>query len=272
MRNFPKTSAAMGKSTDWINVICILWGDKYTQTDVNRLHSMILRNTSYPVRFHLFTDELLPGINSRIIRHSEPGLDAGVDHSRYSYRKEAALCDENLGGLAGQRVFFFDLDVVVMDGLDELFAYPEGDRFYIINDWNTRGCHVGQATCYSFVVGTLGEIKRYFEQHAKAIMAKHGTASQEYLSEMVIRKYGKLEFWPEAWFKSFRFHCLPWGFLRHFMAPAKPPAGTKVLAFHGHPDIQDALAGRWSPPDIRKAARGWKKIYKPTSWIAEYWG
>ncbi len=44
-------------------------------------------------------------------------------------------------------------------------------------------------------------------------MERYGTASQEYLSAMVIRKQGNLEFWPDAWCKSFRFHCLPWGFL-----------------------------------------------------------
>ncbi|TYP00054.1 hypothetical protein EDC39_101214 [Geothermobacter ehrlichii] len=257
-----------------VHIISILWGDAYGEEDVNILYAMIRRNTSFPVAFHLFSDEPLPGLNPEIIRHPEPAMDIAPEHNRYAYRKEAGLCADDLGGLQGQRVFFFDLDVLIMDNLDELFAYPQGDGFYIINDWNTKGDHVGQATCYSFVVGTLGYVRTTFEADPEPIIRQYGTASQEYLSAMVIRKYGKLNFWPEAWFRSFKFHCLPWAVLRHFVTPSRPPAGTKVLAFHGHPDIRDAMAGRWSSPDSPKAARGWKRIYKacrPTPWIRDYW-
>jgi hypothetical protein len=257
-----------------VNIITILWGDAYTEEDVNILYAMIKRNTHYSLAFHLFSNEPLPNLNKEIIRHAEKPLDVAPEHNRYAYRKEAGLCDDNLGGLAGERVFFFDLDVLIVDNLDDLFSYPQGDKFYIINDWNTRGDHVGQATCYSFVVGTLGFVRETFEANPGPIIAQYGTASQEYLSAMVIKQFGRLNFWPEAWFRSFRFHCLPAFYLRYVKTPSKPPPGTKVLAFHGHPDIHDALAGRWSPPNVKKAARGWKKLYKacrPTPWIREYW-
>lgn len=257
-----------------VNIIAILWGTAYTEADVNTLYAMIRRNTSFPLTFHLFSEEALPGLDQQIIRHPEPTMRIAPEHNRYAYRKEAGLCDDNLGGLTGQRVFFFDLDVLIMNNLDELFTYPQGNSFYIINDWNTKGDQVGQATCYSFVVGTLGFIRENFEKNPGPIIDQFGTASQEYLSSMVIERFGKLNFWPAEWFQSFRFHCLPFAFLRHFLPPHPPQKATKVLAFHGHPDIQDAIAGRWSPPNIKKAARGWKKIYKacrPTPWIKDYW-
>ena len=53
---------------------------------------------------------------------------------------------------------------------------------------------MGQATCYSFVVGTLGSIKKDFETNPDAVIQKFGTASQEFLSEKVIQLYGKLHF------------------------------------------------------------------------------
>ena len=77
-----------------------------------------------------------------------------------------------------------------------MFAYPKSCEFYIINDWNTEGNHVGQASCYSFVVGTLGFIKEAFELNYTEVVETYGTASQEYLSAMVIDQYGKLNFWP----------------------------------------------------------------------------
>jgi len=257
-----------------IQVISILWGKKYTEKDVNRLYSMIQRKTSREISFHTFTDEELPDLDPAIFKHPEPGLATKAEHAEYNYRKEAALCDDNLGDLNGERVFFFDLDVLITEDLDALFDYPESDGFYIINDWNTKGDHVGQASCYSFVVGTLGHIKSYFEENADAVIEKFGTASQEYLSDQVIKYQGALKFWPKEWCRSFRFHCLPIGPLRHFKIPHKPDPGTKVLVFHGHPDLEDAINGTWGKPGERKAARGWKKIYKlclPTPWVSEYW-
>jgi len=257
-----------------INIISILWGTAYTEEDVDNLYSMIRRNTSFSIAFHLFSNESLPALNPEIIRHPEPKMKIASEHNRYAYRKEAGLCDNTLGELTEQRVFFFDLDVLIMNNLDDLFLYPRDDQFYIINDWHTRGNHVGQATCYSFVVGTLGFVKEAFDADPEPIIQKFGTASQEYLSSKVIERYGSLNFWPPEWFQSFRFHCLPFGPLRHFIMPHKPKPGTKVLAFHGHPDIHDALAGRWSEPDSPKAARGWKKLYKackPTPWVKDLW-
>ena len=240
---------------------------------MNRLLGMIHKNSSYPLTFHLFSDEPLPNLDPSIEKHPEPGRNRDFYHEKYNYRKEAALCDDALGGLTGQRVLFFDLDVLITGNLNELFDYPEGDNFYIINDWNTRGNHVGQASCYSFVVGKLGQIKDYFEANSENVINTFGTASQEYLSDQVKKLFGSLNFWPEEWFKSFKFHCLPVWVLRRFIVPAKPPVSTKVLAFHGHPDIEDALIGRWAPDGLKKSARGWKKIYKQcrkTDWIREF--
>ena len=149
---------------DPIHVICIQWGTAYQAEDINKLRSMVVRNTSLPIRFHVFSNEPPEGLDDTIEVHPEPGLEVASANNRYNFRKEAGLCDDNLGGLKGQRVFFFDLDVLITSNLDELFQYPEGDQFYIINDWNTKGDHVGQASCYSFVVGTLGFIKKAFEE------------------------------------------------------------------------------------------------------------
>lgn len=257
------------------HVICIKWGDYYGPKDVNTLFSMIKRNTSLPIVFHCFTNET-DGLHTDIQTHLLPKMNVSDALNKYAYKKEAGLCDDALGGLAGQRVFFFDLDTLIVGSLDEFFLYPQDDQFYIINDWNTRGNHVGQASCYSWVVGTLGFVKAYFEQNPEEVLERYFTASQEYLSAKVIERYGKLNFWPDNWFKSFKFHCLPIGILRPFF-PAKLPRvnGLKMVAFHGYPGLADAIAGTWTTDTkSKKRARGWKKIYKtirPCPWILDYW-
>ena len=44
-----------------------------------------------------------------------------------------------------------------------MLSFPQSDDFVIIKDWNSKGNRVGQATCYSWQVGTLGFIKKDFE-------------------------------------------------------------------------------------------------------------
>lgn len=256
-----------------VHIICIQWGDAYGEKDINRLYNMLKFNTTFPINLHVFSNLNLPLLHKDINQHKEPLLSCHEEIKHLNYRKEVGLCDKQLGNLQGKRVFFFDLDIVITGNLDDLFSYPEEDDFYIIKDWNTKGSHVGQATCYSFVVGTLGYIRDTFEHNWQLYVEKFGTASQEYLSAKIIEKKGSLNFWPAHWFASFKYHCLPHVLLRHFLTPKPPNQHTKVLCFHGYPNIDDAIMGRWSSPTAKKPAKGWKKIYKscrPTYWIKNY--
>lgn len=256
-----------------VNVICIKWGTMYPAEYVNKLYSMMVRNSSYKIYFYCFTEDS-EGLDMNIIVNPLPELYTQEEYkTKYAYRKEAGLCDDNLGGLKGQRVFFFDLDIVIVSNIDEFFEYPKEDKFYIINDWNTKGEHVGQASCYSWVVGTLGFVKEYYEQNPKEVVDKFFTASQEYLSSKVIERYGKLNFWPKNWFCSFRFHCMPkFGLSRHFIMPKIPQfEGLKFIVFHGTPNPREAIKGIW---DLKSTDKKWKRLYKvckPTLWIKDYW-
>lgn len=256
-----------------INVICIKWGTVYPSEYVNNLYSMINRNTKYKVNFYCFTEDS-DNLNKNIIIKPLPVLNTIDEYkTKYAYRKEAALCDDTLGDLTGKRVFFFDLDIVIISNLDDFFEYPKDNKFYIINDWNTKGNHIGQASSYSWVVGTLGFIKEYFEKNPKEVIDKYYTASQEYLSTKIIEKFGKLNFWPEDWFCSFRFHCLnKIGPFRHFFEAKIPKdrKDLKIIVFHGDPNPKEAMLGIWK----LKKNQPWKRLYKvckPVSWIKKYW-
>jgi len=251
------------------NVICIKWGDRYPADYVNRLYSMVTRNSTYHIDFYCFTENS-EGLVEQIIVKPLPELQGNPDDSRFAYRKEAGLCDDSLGGLQGQRVLFFDLDIIIVDNIDGFFDFPKGDDFVIINDWNSPGGQVGQASCYSFVVGTLGYVKQYFEEHPKEVVEQFFTASQEYLSDQVIKKRGELIFWPADWCRSFRFDCLPPGPLRAFLTP-QIPKGAKLIIFHGSPKPHEALAGQWSLEFKVPFRKRWYKTVRETKWIATHW-
>lgn len=251
------------------NIASIKWGSLYGAEDVNCLYAMVRRNVhNYTLDFYCFTDDdtgLHPDIISRPIPEVRPTGNAPI---RNIYRK-LALCDNDLGGLNGERVLFLDLDVLVIDELDAMLNRAQGDDFIIINDWHTKGNRVGQASCFSWRVGTLGQVKRDFESRPQDVIAQYHTACQRYLSDMVRATHGPLYFWPDEWCKSFKFHALPSWPMRPFRTP-QCPRGVKVLAFHGEPKMVDALNGRWSEKPQPLHKRLYKTI-RPAYWIAEHW-
>ena len=115
-------------------------------------------------------------------------------------------------------------------------------------------------------------MKKYFEDNPKEVIDKYFTASQEYLSSKIIEKNGNLNFWPDTWFCSFRFHCLPkFGPFRHIFSPKIPnKKNLKAVVFHGVPNPREALIGKWE----LKKGQEWKRLYKtckPAKWIEKYW-
>lgn len=252
------------------HIICIKWGQKYDAGDVNRLYAMARRNLHrHGLDFVCFTDDaagLHPGI--RVLPLPTFSFDYPAD-LKPGYRKEAALCDDALAGLTDRHVLFLDLDVLITDEIDSMIEFAAGRDFVIINDWRSQGDRVGQASCYAWKVGALGYIKQDFERRPRDIVARYGTASQEYLSAMVIERYGRLTFWPDAWCRSFKVHALPHWTVRRWVAPRLPP-GVKVLAFHGPPKIEDAALGRWSPKTLPWHQTLYKTI-RPAPWVDRHW-
>jgi len=103
------------------NVICIKWGARYPSDYVNRLYNMVSRNTTVPFDFYCFTEDATR-LDRKIIVKPLPVLNVAPEDNKYSYIKEAGLCDDNLGGLNGRRVLYFDLDVVIVGNIDDFFS------------------------------------------------------------------------------------------------------------------------------------------------------
>jgi hypothetical protein len=86
----------------------------------------------------------------------------------------------------------------------------------------------------------------------------------EYGNEQIYlsKRIGDINYWPEQWCRSFKFHSIPKGFLRYFLTP-KIPEGCKILAFHGHPNPDQAAVGNYGGRIL--------KYFKPARWIEKYW-
>ena len=72
----------------------------------------------------------------------------------------------------------------------------------------------------------------------------------------------KIQWWPNKWVRSFRRHCRP-TFPFNLVRKPTVPLGTKIVAFHGLPKLDDASKGYVS--------RYPHKICRASPWIDEHW-
>jgi hypothetical protein len=158
-------------------------------------------------------------------------------------------------------VLFLDLDTVVTGSLDEFFDYEPG-HFCVARNWTQPDSGIGNTSIFRFPVGVHTYIYDGVMADCKKVMAEHRN-EQIYISRVIT----DMKFWPDEWCLSFKTSLVPpwpWNF---FAAPPLP-SGTKVVAFPGKPDPDEAMVGRWP----RK--HWWQALYKhvrPTPWIAEHW-
>jgi hypothetical protein len=239
-------------------IVCMKWGTRYGPDFVNRLWSMILRNTRRPTRLVCYTEDAT-GIDPAVEAHPLLPIEL-PEPIRYRHWRKIALWAETLPGLEGEALYL-DLDIVITGPLDDFFDYEPG-KFCVIRNWTQPGEIVGNTTAYRFRVGSAPHLLERMEREPFVVYRQHGN-SQTY----VTREVGlPTAFWPESWCVSFKHSLMPRWPLNFVLSP-KLPRDARIVAFTGKPDPDEALEGRWPSP-------WYKRVYKhvrPTPWIGEHW-
>lgn len=241
-----------------VNVLCIKWGTKYGPEYVNRLRSMVKRNLAREHRFVCLTDDRL-GIDPDIEVFDIPAIgiadfDNHVPWVRgHGWLKVTSFASP-LHDLTGPTLFI-DLDVVIVDSLDRFFEPP--GEFLVIREWDKRD-GTGNTSVYRFEAGAQSGLLDVL-RNDQAKVLREVRNEQEFVTG-TLASAGKLQYWPAEWVRSFKRHCIPTP-LGWFGTP-KIPKGAAVIAFHGHPHPDEALAGR---------SGKWFRKVRPTPWIADYW-
>jgi len=83
---------------------------------------------------------------------------------------------------------------------------------------------------------------------------------QAFLSDWLYRQ-GKMSYWPDAWCRSFKYHCIPRWPSNYWRAPMIPE-GARILIFHGEVNPPDALVGRRN----RRL-----RYVQAAPWVSEHW-
>ncbi len=239
-------------------IICMKWGTRYGAEFVNRLYSAIQRNTDRKTRLVCFTDDS-SGINPLVQCEPIPEINLPPELIHTPWRK-LTMWASPLADLKGD-VLFLDLDLVITGSLDPLFDYEAG-RFCVIRNWTQPNSQIGNTSCFRFPIGKYSHIYDDIQTNPDEILKKY-RIEQVYIS----REIDDMVFWPPLWCASFKHTLLPRWPINFFKTPPLPK-DTRIVAFTGKPDQDEALIGHWP-------VKSWyKKVYKhvrPTPWIAEHW-
>jgi hypothetical protein len=228
------------------------WGTKYGADYVNRLYGMVRRHLRGEFDFVCLTD-LSAGVRDEVqcLPIPDLALPDGIPERGW---KKLTTFTADLHGLKGTALF---LDVVIVDDITPFFELP-GD-FRIIHDWKRRWRITGNSSVYRFELGSHPEVLERFRAEHESIRARLRN-EQAWLSE-VLHQQGQLDYWPDDWCASWKYHCIPRFPFNFWRAPAIPK-GARILVFHGVMNPPDAIAGR---------SQGNWRVAKPASWIEQHW-
>ena len=219
-----------------IDCACVIHSDGYDWQYVERLYSMLERNMSRPMRFHVYTEQDRP-VPDNMIKHELiewPGV-AGPKRSWW-YKMQLFDCAHFSGQL-----LYFDLDVVITGNLDWIFALPQRN-FYAIHDfrrlWKPNSRTVNSSVMY-FDTNTYSYIwQKFCQQDLHTVVANY-KGDQDFITATVAPNH--LRYFDLDRILSWRWQIVNNGFRRRPVS--KPgnvreisvPNSASILIFHGNP-------------------------------------
>ncbi len=241
-------------------VLSIKWGSAFLPRDVNMLFRACSAHSDRKLRFVCLTDNacgLDPQIEARPI--PDIGLTPKEIKNPGLWRK-LSLFSPDLADLG--RVLFIDLDMLIVGDLSSFFEVSHGAIFQNMGEsWRarSRGEDRETGTCiFSFDPGVETAVLHAFLVEKEATM-NAWTNEQEFVGAHVSRA----SYWQDGKVVSFKRHlCHRYG-IGMIAAPASPPPGASVVAFHGRPRPSETMEKPvWGPfPHIHIGRVPWIEEY-----------
>lgn len=226
-----------------INCACVIHSNAYDWTYVDRLHSMLSRNLSRPIKLHVWTEasRLVP---DHMIKHTLeewPGV-AGPRRSWW-YKMQMFNPDTFPGQL-----LYFDLDTVLVKSIDWIldcsprYFWSIRDFKYLQRpDWQGMNSSVmyWDNTAHPYIW------KQFLDNDPMEIIRRY-PGDQDFLTEVVPTV--NLRFFNESLVQSWRWQVNDGGMDLRTRTVRLPDAGAildenvSIVVFHGRPkphDVQD---------------------------------
>lgn len=216
-----------------LNIVCVKWGDLYSADYVNKLYAMVARNLAQgtPGRFVCFTDDdsgIRQEINCRPLMRNVRGWWNKLSlfaPGQFEYK---------------DRIFYFDLDTVIISALDEIVRYD--GKFAILRDFYRKDGW--QSSVMAWEAGFGRDIwQRWDREGRPEILRDSDTIGDQAWIERVVDTADILQDLYPGKFVSYKVDCLPY-----------PPDGTAVVCFHGQPKPHNAkrlwVETMWSESNV----------------------
>ena len=267
-------------------IICVKWGDKFGPEYVNRLHGMLRRHVTGPFRLVCLTDDA-SGLHAGVEARPLPELGCDAPQRSMGKWRKLVLWGADMPALTGFSgpVLFIDLDSVIVSNIDGYFSYGRVDDVILARNWAKPLQRLGQSSVFRFPIGRFPHVLADFRADPQGV-ADRCRFEQHYVTGAVP---GGIWFWPEAWTRHFRLHCLPSFPLRYFI-PARLPNHAKIITFPGGPNPGDVVLGRWTETQPahptrwahlrelfnpqRSEQRAWRHLTRfvmPVGWVGQHW-
>lgn len=196
-----------------ITICCIKQGHKYGPEYVNKLFHMVRRHVeATPYEFVCFTDDIR-GIDPQVRTMPLPSAYPG-------WWSKVGLFQTQIEGIRTEKIFFLDLDVVIVGALDPMLRLSV--NFAVCKDWPDEimpGNRDINTSAFLLSVGSNTCVWEAFSDHCRA----HYPTDQEYIASQI--PPARRHLFPYDWTPSYKLRKLEKGV----------PPEARIIVFHGEP-------------------------------------
>jgi len=228
-----------------VDCACVIHGDAYDWTYVEKLHAMLTRHLSSPVRMHVWT-EATRSVPHPYIKHNLVEWPGVHGPRRAWWYKLQMFNSKEFSG----RLLYFDLDVVIIANIDWILQ-GSPRYFWCLQDfkylWRPTWQGMNSSVMYWDTTKFHYAWKTLERQDLGEVMRKYA-GDQDYLSAVINQNDRK--FFDRELIQSWRWQVKDGGLDMQTRNYRRPNAGsilppnTSILIFHGKPkphEIQDPL-------------------------------
>lgn len=232
-----------------IDCACVIHGDVYSWTYVERLYNMLSRHITAGVRFHVYT-EASRSVPGHLIKHELIDWKIAGPKKAWWYKIQLFNPAHHSGPL-----LYFDLDTVIVNNIDWIWKLPL-NYFWTIRDFKYlwRPAHYGiNSSIMWWDTRQYQHVWDSFSKQRFDLVLRRHRGDQDFLTQTINKNHYR--FFDTEKIKSWRWQALDGGFNFDKRIYQKPGSGTcidertSVLIFHGDPKpdkIQDShIAHFW---------------------------
>lgn len=232
-----------------IDCVCVIHGDKYDWTYVEKLYSMVVSCASRPINFHVFT-EASRSVPAPMIKHALAEWP-GVSGPRKSWWYKMQVFDS--ARISGQ-ILYFDLDVVIVGDLGWIFNL-DPQYFWIIRDWRCLWKPLSQGLNSSVMYWDNSKFSKIWhdfnDQGIQDVISRY-RGDQDFIGAVLPQT--ETRYFQDELILSWRWQVKDGGFDPRTKSYKYPGQGSilsqdaRILVFHGHPkphEIQDPIVEKF---------------------------